>query len=134
MRENLASVGLLFLRVLAGAGIAYHGYGKVFGGHMSQMAEGVAALGFPSPLFFAWAASLSEFAGGICLVLGLGSRVAALMIFFTMTVAAFMTHAEDPLKVKELALAYWAISGALVLTGPGSLAFDRFLFPNKERY
>jgi hypothetical protein len=39
-----------------------------------------------------------------------------------MSVAAFVAHKADPLKVKELALAYWALSGALLLMGGGSFS------------
>lgn len=124
MKEIFQSLGLLWLRVLAGAGIAYHGYGKVFGGHMGQMTEGVAKLGFPMPEVFAWAAALSEFGGGILLILGLGTRIGAFFIFSTMTVAAFVQHAQDPFQVKELALAYWTAAGALFFTGAGALSFD----------
>lgn len=124
MKEIFQSLGLLWLRVLAGAGIAYHGYGKVFGGNMGRFSEGVAALGFPMPEVFAWAAALSEFGGGIMLILGLGTRIGAFLIFSTMTVAAFVQHAEDPFKVKELALAYWVAGGTLLMTGAGALSFD----------
>lgn len=124
-KEKLRDAGLLWLRVLAGAGMAYHGYGKVFGGWMPKMIEGVAAMGFPAPGFFAWAAALSEFAGGILLALGLGTRFAALFIFATMSVAAFMVHAADPFEKKELALAYWTVSGALMMLGGGRWAVER---------
>jgi putative oxidoreductase len=130
--KTMVSVGLLWLRILAGAGMAYHGYGKVLGGHITQMIEGVGKMGFPMPHVFAWAASLSELAGGICLVLGLGTRFAAFFIFITMSVAAFKVHAADSFQVKELALAYWAVSGALMLTGAGSFSFDRFVLGKKD--
>ena len=119
---NWQDLGLLFLRVMMGAGIAYHGYGKVFGGHMPMLIDGVTKMGLPFPEMMAWAAALSEFAGGILVVLGLFTRPAALAIFVTMTVAAFVTHKADPLQVKELALAYWTMSGALVFLGGGSFS------------
>ena len=119
MKDSLHDLGLLWLRVLAGFGIAHHGYGKIFGGMMPKFIEGVTAMGFPQPLLFAWAAALSEFAGGLLLAAGLWSRPAALAVFGTMSVAAFVAHAADPLAKKELALAYWTIAGALFLTGPG---------------
>ena len=122
--DTLPSLGLLWLRALMGAGIAHHGYGKIFGGHLDQFASGVAKMGFPHPMLFAWAAALSEFAGGILAVLGLGTRWAAAMIFMTMGVAVFLHHAADPLKVKELALAYWTMSGALILLGGGAFSLD----------
>jgi putative oxidoreductase len=125
--DQWSALGLLWLRVLMGVGIAYHGYGKVFGGHISMMVDGVAKLGFPMPEVFAWAAALSEFVGGICVALGLQTRVAALFVFITMSVAAFRVHAADPFQTKELALAYWTMSGALMLLGGGPLSLDAML-------
>jgi putative oxidoreductase len=119
LRESLVDAGLLWLRVLTGAAMAYHGYGKVFGGHMDKMIEGVAGMGFPSPVFFAWAAAMSEFGGGILLVLGLFTRLAALFILITMGVAVFVVHGKDPFTVKELALAFFVNAGALFIMGGG---------------
>jgi putative oxidoreductase len=125
--EWTKDIGLLWLRVLTGAGIAYHGYGKVFGGYMDRFTEGVAKLGFPMPEYFAWAAAFSEFGGGILLVLGLLTRWSALAVFGTMSVAAFMQHRADPFQAKELALAYWTASGALFWLGAGGWSVDRLL-------
>ena len=127
LEECKADIGLLWLRLFTGLGIATHGYGKVFGGHMDKMVEGVAAMGFPAPGFFAWAAALSEFAGGILLALGLFTCPAALFIFITMAVAVFIKHGGDPLKVKELALAYLVASGAIKLLGPGKFSLDNII-------
>lgn len=125
LRNNPLTVdlGLLWLRVLAGAGMAYHGYGKVFSGRIPQFAEGVAKMGFPMPEVFAWAAALSELAGGALLA----TRLSALSIFITMVVAAFVAHQADPFQVKELALAYLTVSGALLCTGPGRFSVDGYL-------
>lgn len=127
-RATLSSLGLLWLRILTGAGIAYHGYGKVFGGQMEMLLPGVKALGFPMPEFFAWAAALSEFAGGLLILIGLFTRPAAFFLFVTMSVAAFVVHGKDPLQVKELAFAYWTVAGALLLTGAGRFSFDHYFF------
>ena len=130
--ENRALAwGLLWLRMLMGLGIAHHGYGKIFGGRIAQFTEGVAKLGFPMPEVFAWAAALSEFVGGLCIALGLKTRVAALCVFMTMSVAAFLRHAADPFSVKELALAYWTMAGALILMGSGPYALDTLI--NRRR-
>jgi len=116
--------GLLWLRILMGAGMAHHGFGKVFGGHIDKFAEGIGKMGFPFPLAFAWGASLSELLGGILILVGFKTRYAAFFVFSTMFVAAFIRHAADPLHVKELALAYWTIAGALIFTGAGKYSLD----------
>jgi putative oxidoreductase len=127
MGVNWTALGLAWLRILAGIGMATHGFAKVFGGQMAQMIPGVAQLGFPFPAFFAWAAALSEFAGGVCLAAGLGTRLAAGFIFVTMSVALFRAHAADPFSTKELAYLYWAISGSLMCLGGGPLTLERLL-------
>ncbi len=127
-KERLLNVGLLWLRVLVGLGIASHGYQKIFGGQLSLLINSVTEMGFPQPVLLGWAAALSEFAGGILIVLGLGTRVAACFVFATMSVAAFIAHASDPFQVKELALAYWTMAGFLILSGGGIFSLDAKCF------
>ena len=127
MSRDWTSTGLAWLRILAGLGMATHGFTKVFGGEMEHMTQGVAALGFPLPSVFAWAAALSEFAGGLCLAAGIGTRFAAGFMFITMSVAIFLAHAKDPFSKKELAYLYWSVSGALVMLGGGAYTLPRLL-------
>jgi len=117
--------GLLWIRIIMGAGIAWHGYGKIFGGGMEHFTSMIESLGFPFAIIFAWMAALSEFGGGLLILVGLRTRIAALLVLVTMAVAAFVAHAQDPLSSKELALAYLAIAGMLVLTGPGGISLDK---------
>jgi len=123
----LQDVGLLWLRILMGLGIASHGWQKIFGGQMDRFAAGIAEMGFPLPGLFAWAAALSELLGGLLIVLGLGTRAAALFVFATMSIAAFIRHAPDPFSKKELALAYWTMAGLLILAGAGRFSLDALL-------
>lgn len=133
-KRNLTinDTGILLLRVLTGFGIAWHGYSKIFIGSMDSFIEAVAEMGFIYPTIFAWVAALSEFAGGLCIALGLWTRLAAVMVFFTMTVAAFIRHGNDPFDQKELALLYWTVSGALICMGGGKFSLDH-LYPKKRR-
>lgn len=118
--------GLLVLRVLAGLGIATHGYGKLFTeGRMDGFVEMVAGMGFPLPILFAWLAALSELLGGLLLAVGLFTRYAAFFVFGTMTVAVFIAHAGDPFNVRELALLYWAVMLSLLLVGGGRFELER---------
>ncbi len=131
-RETGQNVGILVFRVLGGAGIAVHGYQKLFAGNIAQFAEkAVAPMGFPMPIVFAYMAALTEFLGGIFLVLGVATRMASAALLFNMSVAFFIAHKMD-LKSGELALAYWTMALVLVLTGPGALSLDRVLVGKKK--
>lgn len=134
-RETLRDAGLLWLRLLVGACIATHGYGKLFGGHFDGFVTGVEKLGLPvlSPAQFALLAAWSEFAGGLFLMMGLATRVAAFLVFMTMCVAIFRVHWNDAFAMKELAILYWTVSVALMLTGAGRFSIDAALLSHFGR-
>lgn len=119
-------LGSLIFRLSIGGIMAFaHGLGKL--PPAEQFITGVESLGFPAPLFFAWAASLSEFLGGILIITGLYTRYAALFLGFTMAVAAFKAHALDPFNVKEMALLYLTCCVLLFLQGAGKFSLDHIL-------
>lgn len=124
--SKAASTGALVLRLVIGLSMALaHGLGKM--PPSDKLIEGVTGMGFPLPVVFAWAAALSEFAGGLLIAIGLLTRPAAAMLAITMGVAALVAHAADPFQKKELALLYMAASLALVFIGSGRYAVDAFL-------
>ena len=123
----------------------YHGWGKVLAlstGKGAGLIAGVGELGFPTPVVFAWASALAEFVGGLCVALGLGTRVAAAFVASTMFVAAFLRHhahghllhalgvapVSDEVRKgwgnPELALVYLLVFVSIALLGPGRLAID----------
>jgi putative oxidoreductase len=122
----LADAGLAILRITAGLALSLaHGLGKI--PPSPRFVSGVEEMGFPFPIFFAWAAGLSEYAGGILLALGLFTRPAALFILFTMSIAFFIRHADDVFRDKERALLFLVIAAAFLLIGGGRYALDRVM-------
>ena len=118
-----AALGWTVVRVVFGLILALgHGLPKVTGG-MEGFAKGVAALGFPFPVFFAWCAALSELVGGLLLALGLFTRPAAAFAAFTMVVALYR-HRVDPFARMELAVLYLAVMIAAFLIGGGPYSLD----------
>lgn len=114
------------LRVFAGLAMATaHGLKKV--PPPQAFIDGVAQMGFPQPLFFAWSATAAELLGGICLALGLFTRPSAALIAITMGVAGFIRHAPDAFAQKELALMYFFVSIVFVVIGGGRISVDRLL-------
>lgn len=131
-RQNplTTDLGLLILRLWFGLTMAVmHGYGKLM--NLGEFSAKVAKLGIPLPSVMGPAAGLSEFLGGILLALGLATRVSALTLIATMSVAAFVVHSSDPFQKKELALCYGMAALALVLAGPGRFSVDARLFARK---
>jgi putative oxidoreductase len=123
--------GLLVLRLGIGLAMSFaHGLGKI------PPSEGfvsvTAGLGFPLPTFFAWAAAISEFVGGLLVALGLLTRPAALAILCTMLVAFLMRHAGEPFGDRELAFLFGVGSLALAFAGAGRYSLDAVLFREKR--
>lgn len=123
----LPSVGLLVLRLgIGGMMLSSHGWAKIqsFSEYSST---------FPDPIGVGSTVSLllaifAEFICAAAVVLGLGTRLMAIPLLFTMLVAALVIHGADPFAKKEFALLYAVPLITLILTGPGRLSLDHLLF------
>jgi putative oxidoreductase len=127
-------LGLLLLRLAVGLTIAVHGSQKLFGwfdgGGLEATGQGFTAMGYPSGETMALIAGLSEFFGGVGLVLGLITPLAAAAVLGTMINAVVAVHWDAGFFAPEgyeypMLLGLGAAS--LALTGPGGYAADRFL-------
>jgi putative oxidoreductase len=85
-------IGLLALRIGVGVIFTMHGYGKLFGDApgMDAFTGMITGLGFPLPALLAYAAALTEFVGGIAILLGIFTSVATVLGAIVMLVALFM--------------------------------------------
>ena len=128
-----ASIGLFFVRIVVGAALALHGYAKIANptgwmAHSLTAPWSGAAIAVPDWLQGAVVAV--EFLGGIALVLGLFTRLAALALFVDMLVA--FVFAELPHGTAfvgtghtlEPNLTYLVVNFMLLLTGPGTISID----------
>ena len=115
--------GLLLLRIAMGGGLAARGYSKLFvDGAVEAFAERLAEQGLPSADILAWVVAGVEFGGGLLVVLGLLTRVAALLCFLVMVSAVFYVHWGSTFQAMEKAVLYMAGMFSIVLLGPGTLA------------
>lgn len=124
----------LLLRIALGAVFVVTGVGKVFGvGPKASGIDGFAGLlasvGAPAPGVLAWLVALLELAGGLLLLAGLFTRVAALALSVDMLAATLLVHAPNGFVVSEggyeYTLTLTLVSLALVLGGPGRLSLER---------
>jgi len=126
-----ADVGLLFLRLTLGVIFFMHGSQKVlglFGGHgLADSVAGMGHMGIVAPL--AYLSIFTEFLGGLMLILGALTRLAAFASMINMIVAVALVHFKNGFFMNgssgpgyEYNLALIGMSIALILTGPGALA------------
>ncbi|WP_029036111.1 DoxX family protein [Salinimicrobium xinjiangense] len=122
---NLSQIdlGLLILRLGAGGLMLTHGTPKLlrlFGGEEIAFADPF-GLGMGITLALA---VFAEFICSILIIIGLGTRLAAIPLMITMFTAAFIIHAADPFGRKEMALLYLIIFTVILITGGGKHSLD----------
>lgn len=123
--DRLQPLGLLGLRLVVGAIMIGHGYGKVFHGGLEQHVHRVASLGLPG--WLAYPSAFTEFFGGILLIVGLLTRLVSLCVLGDMLVAIFKVHWKNGMLAKggyEFPLALATIAFALIFFGAGPIALD----------
>lgn len=116
------SLGLLILRLATGLMLGWHGLDKL-------MEFNALKGGFPDPLGIGHMPSLlsaigTELGCGLLIAVGFATRIAVIPAIFTMVVAAFVVHADDPWSSKELAVLYGLTMLPLVFTGAGQYSID----------
>ena len=120
---NLAA---LMLRFILGGLFIYSGWVKIKGyDTFLQMFTDIIGIGTKlsfNLLIF------SEFFCGILVVLGLFTRLAVLPILFSMCIAYFIAHANDPFFKKELAFTFLVLCLPVFVMGSGKYSLDRLIF------
>ena len=121
-------IGKLILRVSVGVLILFHGMNKIIYGvggvkHLLSEAE--------LPQFLAYGVYVGEVIVPIFLILGLYSRVAALVLAFNMFVAILLAHGGSIFQlskygglVMELPLFYFIASIVIYILGSGRYAVN----------
>ncbi len=123
--NRLQPLGLLVLRLALGTVMIAHGYQKVFGG-MPQFMQMLSHMGIPPWMGYLTAAA--EFGGGILLVAGFLTRIAAIAIFIDMAVAISKVHLHHGLFSKnngfEFPMMCAVAAFSLIWSGAGPIAID----------
>ena len=125
---------LLMLRLIVGIAFLLHGWGKIQN-PMGWMPEAAGVPGFLQLL-----AAVSEFGGGLALLLGLLTRFAMVGLSITMLVATAMHSLvmKDPFvnmtggSSFEPALGYFGIALLFMAMGPGQFSLDKLFFGEKK--
>lgn len=120
-------LALLLARAVVGVVLVAHGWQKVDQG-IGATADGFASLGIPAATAAAWFAVSVELVGGVLLVLGLVTRLVALLVVADMAGAFWFAHRGTEVFVTdggwELVAVIAAAALALVAAGAGRLSLD----------
>ncbi len=121
------------LRLSLGVVFVTHGLQKVlglFGGSgMDNFTKTVSNLGFVPADLWAYAAAYVELVGGICLIIGFGTRIAAALIFILIVVAGVKVHLPNGFFLAKGGVEYTFVIAfsciSLMLLGTGKLGITR---------
>lgn len=136
--EKNRDAGILMMRIGIGIAFAFtYGLMKIQGGvemwngiGMTMSNVGVTF----APVVWGFLASVSEFGGGILLLLGLFTRTAAFFMAFTMVMASIQhLKSLDPWHVAILPMELFSVFMALVFLGAGKYSIDHLIAKRKER-
>lgn len=133
--SNLQSLFLFFMRLTWGHQFLLAGLEKLH--NAATATEFFSSMGIPAAGFHTYLVSYFEIVGGVCLMLGLASRIIAVPLLVILLTALSTAHSEavgnaisllDPhLFAKELPFPYF-ITAMLVFTfGPGRISIDAWI-------
>ena len=126
-QHGLNDIGLLILRVSIGLLMAFaHGLGKI------EKLMGPGPIQFPDPIGLGPKLSLilaggAEFFLSFFLVLGLFTRLVSIPLAFTMIVAVFIFHADDPFSKMEYGILFLIPYVTLIFSGAGRFSIDHWI-------
>ena len=120
---NFTDFALLMLRVFTGLMLITHGAAKIadFGNLSANFPD---PIGLGSKLSFILVVG-AEVGCSALVILGLFTKLAVILIIFSMVVAAFIVHSPFTVSGSELPLIYLVVFTALFFTGPGKFSVDR---------
>jgi putative oxidoreductase len=118
--------GPLALRVPLGIIFMAHGYQKLFGGMFAATAGFFDKIGLPAPQFFTGVVGVTEFFGGLLVLIGLFTRYASSFLAVVMIVALIKVKAARGLTGgAELDLALLGMCAALILMGGRNFSLEK---------
>jgi putative oxidoreductase len=133
MEAIVLGLGLLALRIGLGVELLVHGWPKIK--NPGGMAGWLGQMGMKPAVFWSWITALTEFLGGLALVLGLLTRPAAFFVTVQFLVIIFyvkLAKLKAPFTTPQAAGWEWdmlilAMALTLLLAGSGAYGLDRLV-------
>jgi putative oxidoreductase len=129
LTDKLSGLAPLLIRITVGIVFVRTGWGKL--SDLPKITEYFDSLGIPMPGLNAAVAASVEFFGGILILAGLGARLVALPMAFTMVVAIITAKRDEIEGVLSILgfdeWAYLVMFIVIVLIGAGPLSLDALI-------
>jgi putative oxidoreductase len=134
--QRLSFLGPTLARLTVGLVFIGTGWGKLHS--MPDVIENFRGWGIPFPGFNARLAASTEFFGGLLVLAGLGTRLAALPMAFTMVIAILTAKRPEIDGLTTLVgfeeWSYLVFFIWLAVAGAGPVSLDRLVAPRLERW
>ena len=117
---------LLVLRITIAALMLTHGLPKMEALVSGEPIQFASVFGL-SPALSLGLTVFAEVFCSILIMVGFGTRLAAIPLIITMAVAVFMIHGADPFGKKEMAILYLLVYVVLFIAGSGRYSLDSIL-------
>ena len=121
------SIGIAIVRIIVGVIFAAHGYQKFFVYGIDGAIGAFTQMGVPAPNITAPLVAVVELGGGIALILGLLTRLAAFALAIDMFVAVVLVRLKGGFFMPngaEFEILLCLASVALVISGAGAFSVD----------
>ncbi len=127
IKEKFLPLVIFLLRVSTGVIMATHGWGKLQ--NIPQTTEFFSSLGMPAPQIMVYLAIAGEFLGGLGLIVGLFTPLAAFGVFCVTAVAITKVHWANGLMAQgggfEYPMTLLFVSLFFIVHGAGTFSIDK---------
>ena len=132
MTRTPTDIGLLIIRLVFGGILTAHGFQKLFLMGPGQTGAAFANMSsLPAPEIMAWIAIIVELLGGLALIAGIATRIAAIAAAVVMAGAMVTVHLANGFFNTDGGIEYTlmlsAIGIGLAMTGGGRYSLDAVL-------
>lgn len=127
--QHLTSLGIFLVRVVLGSIFIYyagqHAFGWFGGRGIGAFANTLSHDHFPvlPPLVWAWMSAIAELVGSSLIILGLLSRLAAVLMILDMF-GVLWAHWAEGFGGTDFNIALIAMAGLVLIAGPGQISID----------
>ena len=123
---------LILVRIFAGIIIARYGLEIFSHDKMQGNADWLTDIHLPAPVFMAYLGKGTELIGGILLIIGLCTRLAAIALVITMSVVIFLMGKGNIFGDEQLPFLLLLLFVSFIFSGAGKWSLDYLLFEREN--